>query len=269
LIPDQLRLMCILAHPDDETLGFGGALAAAAADGIETYVVTATRGERGWFGDAAENPGLEALGRTREAELRSACEVLGVREVTMLGYVDGELDDADAHAAIARIAAQVRRIRPHVVLTFPHDGIYGHPDHIAISQLATAAVVAAAAQSDGEAPHAVSKLYYRAPSSVFMRTYEAAFGDLVMQIDGAERRGAGWPDWTINAHIDATPHWRRVWKAAQCHTSQLPGYERLARLQERDHEIMWGRQEYYRAMSLVSSGRSVESDLFAGLRGAK
>jgi LmbE family N-acetylglucosaminyl deacetylase len=44
------RLMCILAHPDDETLGFGGILAKYAAEGVETHVVTATRGEHGWFG---------------------------------------------------------------------------------------------------------------------------------------------------------------------------------------------------------------------------
>ena len=50
--PSELRLMCVLAHPDDESLGTGGAQALSAAEGIATYLVTATRGERGRFGDA-------------------------------------------------------------------------------------------------------------------------------------------------------------------------------------------------------------------------
>jgi LmbE family N-acetylglucosaminyl deacetylase len=57
---DTLKLMAILAHPDDECLGNGGILAKCAAEGIKTYLVTATRGERGWFGDEREYPGLEA-----------------------------------------------------------------------------------------------------------------------------------------------------------------------------------------------------------------
>jgi LmbE family N-acetylglucosaminyl deacetylase len=40
----NLKLMAILAHPDDESLGLGGALAKYAAEGVETYVVCATRG---------------------------------------------------------------------------------------------------------------------------------------------------------------------------------------------------------------------------------
>lgn len=79
-----LRLMCVLAHPDDESLGTGGALAKAAADGVETYVVTATRGERGRCGDSAVSPGPQIVGATREAELRSAARELGVREVRLL-----------------------------------------------------------------------------------------------------------------------------------------------------------------------------------------
>jgi len=46
--------MCVLAHPDDESLGVGGTLAKCAAEGIETYLVTATRGERGRFGDSPQ-----------------------------------------------------------------------------------------------------------------------------------------------------------------------------------------------------------------------
>lgn len=62
-----LRLMCVLAHPDDETLGTGGTLAKYSAEGVETYVVTATRGERGRFGDVEPRPAPEVVGSAREA----------------------------------------------------------------------------------------------------------------------------------------------------------------------------------------------------------
>jgi LmbE family N-acetylglucosaminyl deacetylase len=46
-VDKKLKLLAVLAHPDDESLGFGGALAKYAAEGIEVYLVTATRGEAG------------------------------------------------------------------------------------------------------------------------------------------------------------------------------------------------------------------------------
>src|SRR3954452_9665884 len=110
--------MCVLAHPDDESLGTGGALARCAAEGVATYVVTATRGERGRFGDAPESPGPEVVGRAREAELMAAARELGVRDVRVLGYPDGALEGVAAPAAIANIAGHLRRVKPHVVVTF-------------------------------------------------------------------------------------------------------------------------------------------------------
>src|SRR5690348_6808851 len=143
MVPSPLRLMCVLAHPDDESLGTGGTLARYAAQGVETYVVTATRGERGRFGDGPR-PDPQIVGATREAELRSAASELGVRELTLLGYPDGALDGVEPQRAQDTIAAHVQRVRPQVVITFGPEGAYGHPDHIAISQLTTAAVVRAA-----------------------------------------------------------------------------------------------------------------------------
>src|SRR5437667_3183570 len=134
---ERLKLMSVLAHPDDESLGTGGTLARYAAEGVETYLVTATRGERGW-GDPATYPGLAELGRIRTAELQAAAAVLGLREVAFLDYIDGDVDQADPAEVVARLVAPIRRIRPQVVLTFGPDGSYGHPDHIAISQGAAA-----------------------------------------------------------------------------------------------------------------------------------
>src|SRR5262249_38226470 len=123
---EPLKLMCVLAHPDDESLGVGGTLARYGAEGVETYLVTATRGERGWSGPSEEYPGLEALGRIREAELRNAVETLGVRQLTLLDYIDGDLDQAPVQEAVSRIVTALCQVQPQVVITFAHDGAYGH-----------------------------------------------------------------------------------------------------------------------------------------------
>jgi len=107
-----LKLMCLLAHPDDESLGLGGVLAKYASEGVETYVVTATRGERGRFGAGEERPEPEVVGQVREAELRAAAAELGIREVSFLDYVDGELDRADWGEAVAKIVGHLRRVQP-------------------------------------------------------------------------------------------------------------------------------------------------------------
>jgi len=65
-MPEPLRLMCVLAHPDDESLGNGGTLAKYAVEGVETYLVTATRGERGWQGAEHDNPGPAAMIKNQE-----------------------------------------------------------------------------------------------------------------------------------------------------------------------------------------------------------
>lgn len=267
---ETLRLLVIGAHPDDETLGNGGVLARYAAEGIETYVLTATRGEKGWFGTPDEYPGAYVLGAIREAELRAAAAELGVRNVTLLDYVDGELDQANPAEVIAQIARHIRVVRPHVVITFAHDGLYGHPDHIAISQFTTAAIVAAADtayDAAGVYPgHRVSKLYYRVADAEAMALYENAFGELVMHIDGEERRTQSWTGWTITTEIDTAAHWRTVWKAAQQHRSQLPAYERIAALSDDEQREFWRAETYYRAFSSVNGGRAKERDLFEGLR---
>lgn len=267
---EPLRLMCVLAHPDDESLGMGGILAKYAAEGIETHLVTATRGERGWFGAEADNPGLQALGQIREAELRAAADVLGLRDVHFLDYVDGELDQADPDEAIAKIVSHLRRVRPQVVVTFDPSGAYGHPDHIAICQFTTAAIVTAAdsayADPQGLPPHRVSKLYYYALPHDLAEIYQAAFGDLVMHIDGVERRAVTWPDWAITTRVDTTAYWQQIWQAVACHCTQLPGYEALSQLPDATQHQLWGTQSYYRAFSLVNGGREPENDLFVGIR---
>jgi len=262
--------MCVLAHPDDESLGVGGALAKYAAEGVATYLVTATRGERGWQGAEHDYPGPAALGAIREAELRAAARALGIRALEFLDYIDGDLDQADPAEAVAKIVGHIRRVRPHVVITFGPAGGYGHPDHIAISQLTTAAIVAAAdasyAGAGDHAPHRVAKLYYMAVSHALAEAYVAVFGDITMPVDGVERRGVADEDWAITSWIDTSEYQEIVWQAVFCHRSQLPAYSRLEQVPEPYQKVIWSQQTYYRAFSLVNGGRAIERDLFAGLR---
>ena len=266
-----LRLMCVAAHPDDECLGFGGALARYAADGVELSLIVGTRGERGRHGDGSEpHPGPERLGQLREAELRAACDILGVRHLRFLDYLDAELDRADPVEAASRIAGHIRELRPQVVVTFDPFGAYGHPDHIAISQYALAGVIRAmssdASPGPVQAPHRVQKLYYMVNSERRWLTYQRAFKALQMTVDGGVRASVAWPDWSVTATVDAFDHWQTVWRAVQCHRTQMAQYGALTGLTPEDHRAIWGTQEYYRAYSLVNGGRARELDLFEGLR---
>lgn len=270
---NKLRLMCILAHPDDESLGVGGTLAKYASEGIETFLITATRGERGRVGDIREAMGLEAVGRVRENELRKAARKLGVREVNFLEYIDGDLDQADPAEAVSRIADHIQRLKPQVVITFGPEGAYGHPDHIAISQFTSAATILAAdssykisgnRQSFSEA-HQVSKLYYIAWTKAKWDAYQSAFRDLKITVDEIERRVQPWPDWAITTYIDTAAFWTTTWQAVSCHKTQMSIYRNLEHLPKEHHQAIWGSQEFYRAFSLVNGGRKRESDLFEGL----
>lgn len=268
------RMMVVTAHPDDESLGFGGVLARYASEGVETFLVTATRGQGGrYFGHAAgtaEHPGRDALASIRERELHAAAAVLGISRVTVLDYQDQHLDEADSGEGVATLVAEIRKVRPDILLTFAPDGAYGHPDHIAVSQLTTAAAVASADISYG-APaarrltaHTVSKLYYAAWTADAWAVYQRAFRKLVSVVDGVERQATPWADWSITTTIDTRPWWPVVWRAVSCHESQTSAYAGLAALGPDDHERLWGSQSFYRAFSLVNGGRRRETDLFDG-----
>ena len=105
----------------------------------------------------------------------------------------------------------MRRVKPHVVLTFGPDGAYGHPDHIAISQFTQGGIVQAASDQfedpEGLPPHAVLKFYYMAGTALELSMYEEIFGELVMMIDGVERRTSPWSEWAVTTRIQTEGFW--------------------------------------------------------------
>lgn len=262
------RLLAILAHPDDESLGFGGTFAKYAREGVETFLITATRGQRGRFGTAAQSPGLDVVGQAREKELYAASSILGIEKVYLLDYMDGDLDQADPRIIVPEIANLIRQIKPQVVLTFGPDGLYGHPDHMAISQFTSAALTKAALpdfQSAIGSPHAVSKLYWFAWPHEKWHLYQAAFKKLTMKVDGYEREATPSPEWMVSTRIRTEAYWKQWWSAIQCHHTQIAIFDRLNTLSEEEHLRLWSSQEFHRAYSLVNGGRELEIDLFTGI----
>lgn len=269
-----LRLMAVLAHPDDESLGFGGTLARYANEGVETSLVMATRGEAGRCGEHLRgtpgHPGPDVLARLREAELRAAADILGIGDLAFLDYRDQELDRAEPGEAVARIVHHLRRVRPDVVLTFGQDGAYGHPDHIAIGQFTTAAVAVSGdptfASGEVDVPHRVAKLYYIAWPASTWAAYQDALTRLVSMVDGIKRQAVPWPDWSITTEIDTRATWETVWRAVSCHATQMGIFAKLKDLSPELHEGLWGTQSFYRVLSTVNGGRMRETDLFEGVR---
>lgn len=259
--------MAIVAHPDDESLGLGGTIAKYAAEGVQVSLLMATKGERGRFGTAPVSPGLDIVGKTRAAELRNAAAVLGIQEVRFLGYIDGDLDQAPVPQLIEEIALHIRELQPHIVLSFGPEGAYGHPDHIAISQFTTAAILRAA---DGNfhlaqtKPHTVLKLYHMLWSKPIWDVYQSVFKELSSSVDGEKRLAFPYPEWMVTTQVNTEAYWEKAWAAVQCHETQMAIYQNLDQLTPAQHRILWGRQEFYRVFSLVNGGRTREADLFAG-----
>lgn len=246
-----------MAHPDDESLGVGSTIAYYSRLGVEVSLICATRGERGRYFDEP-SPGPTEVGKVRTQELMNAAKILGITNVHFLDYMDGDLDKSNPEEIIQRISILIQKISPHIVLSFGPDGGYGHPDHIAISQFAMAAVV------DASKIVQVKKFYYMAWPEEHWEQYTKAFKKLQSKVDDKIRLSVPWPEWAITTRIDTTNIWETTWEAIQCHKTQLTGYGGLLTVSKDDHVKLWGVQEFYRVFSLVNGGRKIETDLFEG-----
>lgn len=139
---DGRTVLVLHAHPDDEAIFTGATIRRLADRGARVVLVTATAGEMG----TARTP-VDDVGAVRLAELERAAEHLGVARVVLLGRRDSGLpgwpstghprallraDLAGLGRTLARLA---ERERAEAVVTYDADGIYGHPDHVAVHLL--------------------------------------------------------------------------------------------------------------------------------------
>ncbi len=241
-----LKLMCVVAHPDDECFAFGGALALAADRGIETYVVCLTDGQAATHRGEALS-GAE-LGQVRRQEFGASCKVLGVKHQELLDYQDGRLEFADFSRAAGRLVERIRRFKPDVVLTFGGDGgLNTHADHMMVSSLTTAAFHWAGREKrypDLAAAFQPQRLFYLT-TNFFMPDRQAP---LPMP-------------WTVTLDIASVRE--RKNEAFRQHTSQAPLMDRTKEMFEQH-----GSEEFYvLAACAEPQPARLSVDLFEGLNG--
>jgi len=128
------QLIVLAAHPDDETLGAGGLIAAATAAGVRVDVVVATDGAASHPDSPTRSAAQLASQRRREATAAIAC-LSGEASVTFLGLPDGELSRHQPE--LARVLEEL--LLPGCLVVTPWRGDR-HPDHEACA-FATRAVL--------------------------------------------------------------------------------------------------------------------------------
>ncbi|MGK2879373.1 MAG: PIG-L deacetylase family protein [Mycobacterium sp.] len=265
-------LMAVHAHPDDESSSTGGTLARYAALGYRTVLVTCTDGR---LGDAADGtkplqPEHDShdVARRRSQELEDAAAALGIGEVVELGYpdsgVDGErVDEAFSRRPVTPLVYQMVRLlrmhRPDVVITYPSNGLSGHPDHIRTHDVVVAAHRNVVAR--GDAP----RLYYVALSRSRVQAIQAntraAFGD-----DGfAPPDDMAVDDEMITTVIDVKEFWPAKLAGLAAHASQADAAMLLQMFSARsDVDMLIGDvEEYVRAYPpAIYPAIKIERDLF-------
>lgn len=239
-----LKLMCVVAHPDDECFAFGGALALAADRGVTTYVVCLTDGQAATNrGEAASG---EELGRMRRAEFVASCDILGVSEHELMDYSDGQMEFVDFSSAVARLVKRIRRFRPDVVLTFGADGALNtHVDHTVTSMLATAGFHWSGREKRYPELGAVFQ-----PRRLFHLSTNFFMPDRQTPLP---------VPWTVRLDIGAVRE--RKSEAFRAHASQAPLMERTRELFAR-----YGGEEFYTLMASAEAEPARQiTDLFEGL----
>ena len=195
-------ILLVFAHPDDESSLVSGTAAKYTRRGIPVDLICATGGEKGTRLDV---PSDVDTATARVVELRAATNVIGIRNIYLLGYVDGDLGKVDPSEVADRILKIMRDVCPEIVITFGPDGISGHPDHIAISRAATAAF-----EKFTESGSGPCKLYYvTIPASML-----AEIGS-----EGVKRLATR-PDDEITTTIDISGYFDIKIQALEAHKSQ-------------------------------------------------
>ena len=243
-------LLAVVAHPDDESLACGGMLALCARRGARTAVLCLTRGEHATVSDPAA---AAARARVRTAELHAAAAALGLTDLVVLDYEDGFLPWVDAAALEHDIRHVIDRVAPDVVVTFDADGLYWHPDHVAVHERTTAAV----STIEGHTP----ALYYVTMPPGRMRALVDGVADRatdarshtdVLGIEDPDAFGAAAPPPTHIVDVRAFARYKL--QALRCHATQVG--DGAVALVTPDDAPLWLGLEQYRRAPVGSSGAS-------------
>lgn len=136
-IDGNSRILVVMPHPDDEAIFAGGILHALTSKDIAVRVITMTVGEKSTLRWGLSPD--QDLANVRKNELMRSFTDLGVTDYHIYHYADGNIENLNA-----KISATIRRnmqdFHPTHVATLEPDGVYGHPDHVALSAFVTQVV---------------------------------------------------------------------------------------------------------------------------------
>jgi LmbE family N-acetylglucosaminyl deacetylase len=263
-------LVCVHAHPDDESLFTAGITAHYAAQGGHVVLITCTYGQLGI--DGAGRPGSHpdhdavTTRATRAAELQLAAELVGYSRVVTLGYDDsgltgwaqnaraGAFMNADVEAVGRTLAALFDEVGATVVVTYDENGFYGHPDHI----MANAATQRAAKLSSS-----VQRLYYPVAPARVLEKFIPLAKERGVYMPVWVMRGVGVDDEVITTTMDVAHYAGFKQRAMATHASQVDNAD-LVTMDEELFSMLFGVEYYQRAWSRHPATGD-EHDLFGGL----
>ena len=279
------RMLVCFAHPDDEAFPVGGTLASYTARGVDVRLICATSGEEGEI----RQPGSatrETLPQVRREELKASCLVLGLQEPVVLYHRDSGMqgDEANSHPqafikvpadqVVEPLVAEIRSFRPHVVLTFEPGGLYGHPDHCAMSDHATAAFHLAGDPQEfpdqltgSLRPYSPHRLFYSARPRGFRMAMATRFREagLDVPLPSAERRNDGVPPEEIHLDMDISAYLDRKKASLRSHFTQVQVDSPYWKVSQEVLAETLGREHFMRGYPAVAPDETVPPDFFAGI----
>jgi len=264
-------LVCVHAHPDDESLFTAGISAHYAGLGYDVVLVTCTNGrlgidEGGRAGSSLHHdPGTTAS--VRAGELQRAAALVGFTRQVTLGFNDsgmsgwpqnndpGAFVGADIDKVGRTLAALFDEVGATVVVTYDERGFYGHPDHVMANRVTRNAV---------QRSSVVERLYYPViPSSVLERFINDAEATGVFLPAWVLHAAPGTPDSLVSTVMDVTPYARRKQAAIATHASQTDNAD-LVTMSPDLFNVLFGTEYYQGAWSRYAT-RDDKTDLFGGL----
>jgi LmbE family N-acetylglucosaminyl deacetylase len=277
-----LTLMTVHAHPDDESIGTGGIIAKYSREGIKTVLVHCTRGEMGDVQDpefVPPEPGM-TMADIRMHELKAAISILGIHSTHDLGYRDSGMAGhpenqnptvfarANIDEASLKLAHIIREEKPHVVVTYDENGVYGHPDHI-MANVITAKSFFMAGNPEIRTPGNLP------PWSPIKLYYLAIPMERIQKIRSTEKDQdpsklppttlIGTPEDQITSIIDVSNVLDVKFNAIFIHKSQIGPASFFRKMSEEQIRIMFAKEYFVCKHGCRISDRK-ETDLFEGLR---